>query len=644
MASLPLGLAGAMMKVIMKHMLGSRGFALPTLLIASVIMLTVLLASVTAVSSITGGINSQYYNQLAREAAESGLASAETCLRANNYTPTWTDASPLRPYTNCNGTTQAGFPQYVFQSGNVRTTFTVKRPTTGDASSLFIVSEGKVELTRTSDPSQIWRSYTVTVGNTSRYNDTPQIASGAGFQNSGHNGYMLASSGVLYGWGDNTYRQLGSASLGNIVSAPITIALPSGVSRAKKIFNSGQGATVLCIIATHSSQGDQVFCRGAGLNGLVSSDWQRFPLSGSLTAMDMVLHGYGGYDGICVKASDLQAYCAGNNDNGALGIASTTNPVAFNNPQKFRLDLASPGPVSGSAASLTVKKVFNQDRFTCVIASDDQAYCAGDNFSGQLGHGNLTINMGSGNNRPGRAQIPGNPAVVDIRLTYHGPSDGIFFQTINGDVFMSGNNTQGTANDWTTFPPPPASYTTPRQLTSGAFSKLISLGQDTLEEHGICAIAANPGSSSGLWCIGNSNQHGQYGDATCSPRSAWFLADLGGNVASPNLNIEGYYQFNSLMVITNSGDVYAAGDNTYGKLGRGTSGSSCVSSFARVQLPAGVKATAIANGDEYSAFILGDDGRVYAMGRNNNGQLGNGTTTDSNVPVEVKLPRQETVF
>ncbi len=638
-----------MMKIIMKHML-SRGFALPTLLIASVIMLTVLLASVTAVSSITGGINSQYYNQLAREAAESGLANAETCLRANNYSPTWTDASPLRPFTNCNGTTQAGFPQYVFQSGNVRTTFTVKRPTTGDASTLFIVSEGKVELTRTSDPSQIWRSYTVTVGNTSRYNDAPQIAGGAGWKDLGHNGYMLATTGILYGWGDNTYNQLGASSLGTTVSTPIVMDLPSGVTRAKKVFNSGQGASVLCIIATHSSLGDQAYCRGLGL-GLSYSGWVQFGLSAGLTALDMSLNGYGG-DSACVKASDLQAYCVGINDSGGLGRA--TNSAAFvpiTSPVKFRLDLANPGPVSGSASSLTVKKVYTQDRSTCVIASDDQAYCAGDNYMGQLGQGNFNTNVWVGKSTPGRALISGNPPIAEVTLSYHGAIEGIFFRSASdGTVYMSGFNGNGTANDGG-FSGSCSNgygyncYNTPRVITSPGFGKVISVGEQGQDRHGICVVGISPPGDSGLWCLGQSG-YGQMGAGDCVDR-AWFYGPVavGGEVVNYQaLGPEAVYQMNSVTLITTAGNAYSAGDNTYGKLGTGASLGSCRPNFTKVQLPAGVKAQAVANGDEYTTFILGDNGKIYSMGRNHNGQLGNGTTTNSNVPVEVKLPRQETVF
>jgi alpha-tubulin suppressor-like RCC1 family protein len=166
----------------------------------------------------------------------------------------------------------------------------------------------------------------------------------------------------------------------------------------------------------------------------------------------------------------------------------------------------------------------------------------------------------------------------------------------------------------------------------------------------MCFIAAGDTvSDSGLICAG-SNTFGQVGKGSCTDTNSYgsrISVVNGSGVTqrvSPTLNTEAGYQMNSVMVITMNGDAYAAGDNTYGKLGTGAAFTSCNSTYKRVQLPSGVKATAVANGDEYTAFILGDNGKVYAMGRNNNGQLGNGTTTDSKVPVEVKLPRQETVY
>lgn len=630
----------------MKPMLNGRrsqGFALPTVILASVIMLIVLVTSVTAVGSVTTALAGQYYNQVAREAAESGLAAARACLRDSNYTATWSTASPLKPNTDCTGGTLGSVSAYIVNANNVRSSYTVNSPDTGAAGYIRVTANATVELVRAST-GQVWRTYTYAGAENSRFNDMPQIAGGAGWKGTGHDGYMLASTGVLYGWGDNSSQQLGDPALGSTVTLPLKVVLPDGVGRVKKVFNSGQGASVLCILATHSTLGDQVYCRGLGLG--LSGGWQRFGLTAGLTALDLSLNGFG-TDSACVKASDLQAYCMGLNDSGGLGTGTTSSSfVPIGSPVKFRLDLANPGPVSGSASSLTVQKVFTQDRFSCVIASDNQAYCAGDNNYGQLGQGTFTTNVWIGKSIPGRAQIPGAPPVTNIILPYHGAEEGVFFHVNdapNANVYMSGHNGYGTANDGA-FSGSCSNggavncYNVPRQITTGNFGKVISVGEQGTDKHAICVVTNT------TWCLG-SNTFGELGTGSCTNRASWFgPLSLGGESSTSAMNVESTYQMNSVMVMTTSGNVYAMGDNTYGKLGTGAALGACNPTPAKVKMPAGVLAVALANGDEYTSFILGDNGRVYAMGRNNNGQLGDGTTTDRNVPVEVKIPRQETVY
>ena len=109
--------------------------------------------------------------------------------------------------------------------------------------------------------------------------------------------------------------------------------------------------------------------------------------------------------------------------------------------------------------------------------------------------------------------------------------------------------------------------------------------------------------------------------------------------------------------------LYDWGYNQLGQLGDGTStgpqicplssnantGSpdACSTTPIRVNLPAGVDATAVVGGGGEavpngcyagSTFALGSDGNVYAWGDNEYGQLGNGTTTSSDTPVVVSLP------
>jgi len=79
------------------------GFALPTVLIASVVMLTILAVSVSSVAAVRTTLKTQYYEQLAKAAGEAGVAFAKACLSKNGNIPLWTDSKPLRPSTDCAG-------------------------------------------------------------------------------------------------------------------------------------------------------------------------------------------------------------------------------------------------------------------------------------------------------------------------------------------------------------------------------------------------------------------------------------------------------------------------------------------------------------------------------------------------------------
>jgi hypothetical protein len=102
------------------------------------------------------------------------------------------------------------------------------------------------------------------------------------------------------------------------------------------------------------------------------------------------------------------------------------------------------------------------------------------------------------------------------------------------------------------------------------------------------------------------------------------------------LNAGGGVQ-HSLAVCIN-GTVNASGENDYGQLGNGTYNASATP--VQVSGLTGIIAVAAGGGsfeDEASAhsFALKNDGTVWAWGNNVNGQLGNGTNTGSNIPVQV---------
>jgi hypothetical protein len=86
-------------------------------------------------------------------------------------------------------------------------------------------------------------------------------------------------------------------------------------------------------------------------------------------------------------------------------------------------------------------------------------------------------------------------------------------------------------------------------------------------------------------------------------------------------------------VLLRSGLIQCWGYNYYGQVGNGTSGSTSYTS-PPVVVTGIPSATAVAAGFEYSCAVL-NGGTIDCWGNNAHGQLGNGTTTDSPVPVPV---------
>jgi alpha-tubulin suppressor-like RCC1 family protein len=94
------------------------------------------------------------------------------------------------------------------------------------------------------------------------------------------------------------------------------------------------------------------------------------------------------------------------------------------------------------------------------------------------------------------------------------------------------------------------------------------------------------------------------------------------------------------LAVTSTGTALAWGNNEFGELGNGSNTNSNLP--VPVNLPAGTTITAIAAGS-YHSLAVTTTGTVLAWGNNSAGQLGNGSNTNSNLPVPVNLPAGTTV-
>jgi alpha-tubulin suppressor-like RCC1 family protein len=128
------------------------------------------------------------------------------------------------------------------------------------------------------------------------------------------------------------------------------------------------------------------------------------------------------------------------------------------------------------------------------------------------------------------------------------------------------------------------------------------------------------------------NQYGQLGDGSTVTRRTPVSVILPRGVRVVTVGAS----YNYSMALTSTGEVLTWGYNGSGQLGNGFLTASEIP--ARVRLPRGVRIRAIANGG-YDGLALARSGRLYAWGDNRYGQVGDGTRLSRLAPVLVRLPR-----
>ncbi|MDB5167906.1 MAG: cell surface receptor domain protein, partial [Candidatus Saccharibacteria bacterium] len=189
----------------------------------------------------------------------------------------------------------------------------------------------------------------------------------------------IASDSQAYCWGYNAYGQLGNNSTAQS-TVPVAV-VTTGVLNGKTVSSITTGATHTCAVASDNLS----YCWGDGGNGQLGNNSTTSSSVPVATVTTGVLNGktvssiVAGAKHTCAVASDSQAYCWGYNGYGQLGNNSTgqsTVPVAVT--------------ATGILAGKTVLSFATDGHHTCAVASDNQAYCWGQNINGQLGNSSLT--------------------------------------------------------------------------------------------------------------------------------------------------------------------------------------------------------------------------------------------------------------
>ena len=347
-----------------KQQILQQAFALPTVLITSIIMLVVLMAALVGTTSIDAVVRDQYYTRLVKEASEAGMAMAEVCLRSLNYdipAGHYWKTNNLTPDKNCDGTNSGAGLNFI-DNGKVKVSFQIAPPSTALNGAQKISVKGIVGRIRNSNSASLQTYSSTTVASMSAQSTFGSITFGYAYVlNDPTNGAQFS---VLLP--DKTVRSVGRNANGRLGNGSTTDALGTPTNPIAA-FNNPSNTKVASIFSNAGAMGQQT----------------------------------------CVITTDGSVFSAGSNNAGQLGNGAVS--TSQSTPVRFGTVLGEPGnPSTTHPKAVYVANIHYQyggtgTHATFVMSDDKNIYAAGSCNKGVLG---VTCTNGSNVTTPKRVELP----------------------------------------------------------------------------------------------------------------------------------------------------------------------------------------------------------------------------------------------
>jgi alpha-tubulin suppressor-like RCC1 family protein len=394
-------------------------------------------------------------------------------------------------------------------------------------------------------------------------------------------GAYQTGDGQVYAWGQNKCGQLGDGGANPQPESPEDISGPGSPL---------QGQTITAVATGDAADGPQ--CGGFSL----------------------------------ALSSNGQVYAWGDNPYGELGDGSTTGKTS---PEDI-------STIQGSALhGVTVTAIAAGSAFSLALGSNGHVYAWGNNGNGTLGDGTTT-------QRAMPEDVTSNfPAGVTITAIAAGDS-GFSLAVGNGQVYAWGLDANYQLGDNVSGG---RKQLTPEDISTGSVLNGVTVTAIAAGGTGEgLAVGNGPQGSGQVYAWGYCSQ-GSLGMGSCNNSSVQKTpADISTGSVLAGVDVtaisEGYgYGLAVGDGPQGNGQVYAWGNNNNGNLGDGTISNSLmpedISTVTGSPLN-GVTVTTIAtSGSDYTSLAVGSGGDLYAWGNNNDGQLGDGTTTQRDIPEDI---------
>ncbi|TCS39776.1 alpha-tubulin suppressor-like RCC1 family protein [Reinekea marinisedimentorum] len=387
----------------------------------------------------------------------------------------------------------------------------------------------------------------------------------------------LNSSGSVYCWGRNNYGQLGD---GEVISSSAKELAPVQVANLTNVKEISTGYSHACALTTD----DDVFCWGQNNIAQLGNG------SGEDTSTPSLVQNLGevtslsvGLSHSCALISDGSMSCWGSNYYGQLGDGTKDYPTT-----------------AVAVVGLTdVKAVSAGSVHSCAIKNDDTVACWGYNNPGTLGNGTIVDSL--------------TPVDVinltDVTALESGRYHNCALKS-DGTVACWGKNIDDQLGDDTI-----RSYSTEPVVTSNLNNiKSIHVNQ----EHS-CAVT----NDNDVFCWGQSSSNRLGYEAVDYPTAT----SVSGLTDVKDVGLGGAHS----CALQDDMSVTCWGDTRYGQSGNGTT----TGTYTPTTPVLGLDDAISVHGGLYHTCALRDTGTVVCWGRNDVGQLGNGSTEDALFPVEV---------
>jgi alpha-tubulin suppressor-like RCC1 family protein len=323
----------------------------------------------------------------------------------------------------------------------------------------------------------------------------------------------------------------------------------------------------------------------------------------------------GGKEHTCARKSDTTVWCWGRNNEWQLGDGTNT-------------DRSSPVQVLGAGGVGTLSGAQSLDgggQHNCVVKTDATVWCWGRNNFDQLGEGS-----GLDRGYPVQVKGPGGVGFLTGVVDVTGALEATCALKTDGTVWCWGRNDKGQLGDGTS-----TDRTYPVQVVgSGGTGTLTGVSRVGAGDKHVCARKTDQT----MWCWGQ-NADGQLGDSTSTDRSSPVQVKGAGGTGTLT---------SVILIFTGSGQhtcavrtdmtMWCWGRNNNGQLGDNTTTDRAFP--VQVVGPGGsgtLAATELASaGGEHTCAVANDDA-TRCWGRNDRGQLGDGTTSAKSYPVSVSI-------